>query len=76
MQHNQPVADTGRPGDPHGGRSWSSDRAWTQIEHQLVEEAAQAPLTNPVTTYAVSARRENVQINPQWGILLSRIRVQ
>jgi peptide/nickel transport system substrate-binding protein len=54
----------------------AATRAWTQIEHRLVEEAAQAPLTNPVTTYAVSARTENVQINPQWGILLSRVWVQ
>jgi len=54
----------------------AATRAWTEIEHQLVEEAAQAPLTNPVTTYAVSARTENVQINPQWGILLSRLWVQ
>jgi YVTN family beta-propeller protein len=54
----------------------AATRAWTEIEHQLVEEGAQAPLTNPVTTYAVSARTENVQINPQWGILLSRLWVQ
>jgi peptide/nickel transport system substrate-binding protein len=54
----------------------AATRAWTEIEHQLVEDAAQAPLTNPVTTYAVSARTENVQINPQWGILLSRLWVQ
>jgi peptide/nickel transport system substrate-binding protein len=54
----------------------AATRAWTEIEHRLVEEAAQAPLTNPVTTYAVSARTENVQIHPQWGILLSRLWVQ
>ena len=54
----------------------AATRAWTQIEHQLVEEAAQAPFTNPVTTYAISDRTENVQIHPQWGILLSRIWVQ
>jgi peptide/nickel transport system substrate-binding protein len=54
----------------------AANRAWTEIEHQLVEDAALAPLTNPLTTHAVSARVENVQVNPQWGILLSRIRVQ
>jgi ABC-type transport system substrate-binding protein/class 3 adenylate cyclase len=54
----------------------AANRAWTQIEHQLVEEAAQAPLTNPISTNAVSARVGNVQVHPQWGILLSRLWVQ
>ena len=54
----------------------AATRAWTEIEHQLVEDAARAPLTNPVTTYAISARTGNVQIHPQWGVLLSRIWVQ
>jgi peptide/nickel transport system substrate-binding protein len=54
----------------------ASSRAWTEIEHQLIEEAVVAPLTNPVARYAVSARAGNVQINPQWGILLSRIWVE
>jgi YVTN family beta-propeller protein len=51
----------------------ASDRAWTDIEHQLVDDAVFAPLTNPILTNAVSARTENVQVNPQWGILLSRL---
>ncbi|HEY2966394.1 MAG TPA: hypothetical protein VGJ71_05420, partial [Candidatus Limnocylindrales bacterium] len=54
----------------------AANRAWTEIEHQLVEEAAQAPLTNPISTNAVSARVGNVQVHPQWGILLSRLWVQ
>jgi peptide/nickel transport system substrate-binding protein len=54
----------------------AASRAWTDIEHQLLEEAAQAPLTNPILTQAVSARADNVQANPQWGILLSRLWVQ
>jgi hypothetical protein len=31
---------------------------------------------NPVSAYALSARVENVQVHPQWGILLSRLWVQ
>jgi hypothetical protein len=31
---------------------------------------------NFVATHAPSERTENVQINPQWGILLSRVWVQ
>jgi peptide/nickel transport system substrate-binding protein len=54
----------------------AANRTWTEVEHQLVEQAAQAPVTNPVTTHAVSARVENVQVNPQWGLLLSRLWVQ
>jgi peptide/nickel transport system substrate-binding protein len=54
----------------------ASNRAWTEIEHQLVEDAVWAPLTNPVSTNAISARTENVQVHPQWGILLSRLWVQ
>jgi peptide/nickel transport system substrate-binding protein len=54
----------------------AANRLWTDIEHQLVEEAAQAPLTNPILTKAVSARVENVQVHSQWGLLLSRLWVQ
>jgi peptide/nickel transport system substrate-binding protein len=54
----------------------ASNRAWTDIEHQLVEDAVWAPLTNPVSTNAISARTENVQVHSQWGILLSRLWVQ
>jgi YVTN family beta-propeller protein len=54
----------------------AANRLWTDIEHQLVEEAAQAPLTNPVFARAVSGRVENVQVHTQWGILLSRLWVQ
>jgi len=51
----------------------SSNRAWTAIEHQLVQDAIQVPLANPVSAYTFSARTENVQVHPQWGILLSRL---
>jgi peptide/nickel transport system substrate-binding protein len=57
--------------DPGG-----ANRAWAEIEHQLVEAAIQAPITNPLTTHAVSERVENVQIHPQWGLMLSLIWVQ
>jgi YVTN family beta-propeller protein len=54
----------------------ASTRAWTEIEHQLVDDAVFAPLTNPVFTNVVSSRTGNVQVHPQWGILLSRLWVQ
>jgi peptide/nickel transport system substrate-binding protein len=54
----------------------SANRAWAEVEHDLVTAAPQVPLTNQITTYAVSDRTGNVQVSPQWGILLSRLWVQ
>ncbi|HET8525808.1 MAG TPA: ABC transporter substrate-binding protein [Actinomycetota bacterium] len=54
----------------------AANRAWVDIEHQLVEAAIQAPVANPLTTHAVSDRAENVQIHPLWGLMLSLIWVQ
>jgi peptide/nickel transport system substrate-binding protein len=54
----------------------ASNRAWTAIEHQLVADAVWAPTMNPLSAYAFSARTENVQVHPVWGILLSRLWVQ
>jgi peptide/nickel transport system substrate-binding protein len=54
----------------------AASRAWAEIEHQLVEDAVQAPITNPLTTHAVSDRAENAQIHPLWGLMLSLIWVQ
>jgi peptide/nickel transport system substrate-binding protein len=54
----------------------AANAAWIEIEHQLVREAVWAPLTNPLTPYAFSARVGNVQVHPQWGLLLSRVWVQ
>ena len=54
----------------------AASRGWTAIEHQLVRDAVWAPLVNPVTANAFSARTGNVQIHPKWGVLLSRLWVQ
>jgi peptide/nickel transport system substrate-binding protein len=54
----------------------AANSAWMEIEHQLVRDAIWVPLTNPVSAYAFSARTENIQVHPQWGILLSRLWVQ
>ena len=51
----------------------AASRGWTAIEHQLVREAVWAPLVNPVTANAFSARTGNVQIHPKWGVLLSQL---
>jgi len=54
----------------------AANGAWTAIDHRLVLDAVYVPLTNPVSAYVFSARTENVQVHPQWGILLSRLWVQ
>ncbi len=54
----------------------AANREWSEIEHELVEAAIQAPLANPVTTHALSDRAGNVQINPQWGLLPTLMWVQ
>jgi peptide/nickel transport system substrate-binding protein len=54
----------------------AANRAWTQIEHELVRDAVWAPLSNPITTHAFSSQLENVQMHPKWGPLLSQIWVE
>ena len=51
----------------------SANRAWSEIEHDLVDGAALVPVANPISTFLVSERTGNVQINPQFGLLLSQI---
>jgi YVTN family beta-propeller protein len=45
---------------------------WAELDRRLVDEAVWIPTVNLVVAYPVSERMENVQINPQWGLLLSR----
>jgi hypothetical protein len=42
----------------------ASNRTWAENDRQLVEDAAQAPVTNPVFTHAVSDRVENARCTP------------
>jgi hypothetical protein len=51
----------------------SANRAWSDIEHALVDNAALVPVANPILTFVVSERAGNVQINPQFGVLLGQI---
>ena len=54
----------------------ASSRAWARVEHQVIREALVTPLANPLSRYAVAERVANVQVNPQWGLLLSRLWVE
>ncbi|MGL6279748.1 MAG: ABC transporter substrate-binding protein, partial [Gaiella sp.] len=54
----------------------AADRLWTAVEHQLVRDGVWAPILNAVLATAYSERTGNVQVHPQWGVLLSRVWVQ
>jgi peptide/nickel transport system substrate-binding protein len=54
----------------------AANSVWIEIEHQLVEDAIWVPLTNTISTFAFSARTQNIQVHPALGILLSRLWVQ
>ena len=51
----------------------SANRAWSEIEHDLVDGATMVPVANPILTFVVSERAGNVAINPQFGVLLSQM---
>jgi peptide/nickel transport system substrate-binding protein len=54
----------------------AANALWAEIDRRLVDDAVWVPLANLLNAYPVSERLENVQINPQWGLLLSRVWVQ
>jgi ABC-type oligopeptide transport system substrate-binding subunit len=51
----------------------AADVACSRIDHALVDQAVWVPLANPLNTDVFSARVHNVQIHPQWRMLLSRV---
>ncbi len=51
----------------------SANREWSEIEHHLVDAAPLVPVLNPISTFVVSERAGNVQINPGLGVLLGQI---
>ncbi len=54
----------------------AANAAWAALDRKLVDRAVAVPLTNRIKSYALSERVGNAQINPQWGLLLSRLWVQ
>jgi peptide/nickel transport system substrate-binding protein len=53
-----------------------ANAAWAQLDRRLVKEAVWVPLRNPIKPHAFSERVGDVQIHPQWELLLSRLWVQ
>ena len=54
----------------------AANRKWAEIEHDLVDQAALVAVANPISTFVVSDRAGNVQVNPQFGVLLTQIWVR
>ena len=49
---------------------------WSEIEHDLVDEAVWVPLGNGYHASVTSRRLGNYQSNPQWGPLVDQMWVQ
>jgi YVTN family beta-propeller protein len=64
------MVEAGRPAltDPA-----EANAAWAQLDRRLVEEAVWVPVGNPIKPFAFSERVGDVQIHPQWELLLSRL---
>lgn len=54
----------------------AANAAWAALDRELVDRAVSLPLVNSVRSYAFSDRVGNAQINPQFGLLLSRLWVR
>jgi peptide/nickel transport system substrate-binding protein len=54
----------------------AANAAWAELDRELVDRAISVPLLNGVRSYAFSDRVGNAQINPQYGLLLSRLWVR
>ena len=53
-----------------------SHELWSQIEHDLVDQAPLVPLVNPIWTGVVSERLGNYQFHPYWGQLFDQMWVR
>jgi ABC-type oligopeptide transport system substrate-binding subunit len=53
-----------------------ANNAWAELDRRLVKEAVWVPLGNPIRADAFSKKVGDVQIHPQWELLLSRVWVQ
>ena len=53
-----------------------SHELWSQIEHDLVDQAPWVPLVNPIWTGLVSERLGNYQYHPYWGQLFDQMWVR
>jgi peptide/nickel transport system substrate-binding protein len=49
---------------------------WTAIDHEIVNQAADVPLSNELDSDFVARRVGDYQYNPQWGVLMDQLWVR
>jgi YVTN family beta-propeller protein len=54
----------------------TAGRLWTNIDHELVDQAPWVPLYNPRALVALSARVGNYQFQPYWTLLIDQLWVR
>ena len=51
----------------------AANDAWAAVDHEIVDASPWLAYTNPPDVYFVSDRVGNLQINPQWRLLLDQL---
>jgi peptide/nickel transport system substrate-binding protein len=51
----------------------AAGEAWAGVDRSIVDQAPWLALPTPLQVYFVSTRTSNVQVSPQWGMLLSQL---
>lgn len=54
----------------------ASSEAWAEVDREITDQALFVSMVNPIDVDFVSARVENYQYNPVWGLLLAQVWVQ
>jgi ABC-type transport system substrate-binding protein len=50
-----------------------ADALWAKADHRLADQAAAVPIMNDVGQDVLSARLQNYQHNPQFGLLIDQL---
>jgi peptide/nickel transport system substrate-binding protein len=53
-----------------------ASREWSEIDRVVVDDAVDAPLSNPLEPDFVARRVGNFEYNPQWGVLVDQLWVR
>jgi hypothetical protein len=51
----------------------AAGEAWGGVDRSIVDRAPWLELPTPLQVYFMSSRTGNVQVSPQWGMLLSQL---
>ena len=51
----------------------AADKDWAGVDRSIVNQAPLLSLPTQLQVYFVSTRTRNVQVNPEWGMLLGQL---